>query len=169
MDAQGFAADLAQQEELITKIGEELSLHNKRLGITFFEFFCLPIFYFLFICRNSERMRAMAVLSQITRDNLFSLWDKHFKMIFLLLIETLKDNDPDIRRMALKLLKEIWWFYFFLLFFYIIFRFETWVKAFLKQKYFYQLCKGFKNRDIHGKYFSVILKHQDSITSPKWH
>ncbi|VDN57345.1 unnamed protein product [Dracunculus medinensis] len=87
LDAQGFAADLAQQEELITKIGEELSLHNKR---------------------NSERMRAMAVLSQITRDNLFSLWDKHFKMIFLLLIETLKDNDPDIRRMALKLLKEIW-------------------------------------------------------------
>lgn len=51
----------------------------------------------------------MSVLSQITRDNLFSLWDKHFKMIFLLLIETLKDNDENIRRMALKLLKEIWY------------------------------------------------------------
>lgn len=30
-------------------------------------------------------------------------------MIFLLLIETLKDNDENIRRMALKLLKEIWY------------------------------------------------------------
>ncbi|VDK71057.1 unnamed protein product [Litomosoides sigmodontis] len=86
LDPQGFSNDLEQQEELITKIGEELSLHNQR---------------------SEERQRAMSVLSQITRDNLFSLWDKHFKMIFLLLIETLKDNDENIRRMALKLLKEI--------------------------------------------------------------
>ncbi|CAG9539124.1 unnamed protein product [Cercopithifilaria johnstoni] len=86
LDPQGFANGLEQQEELITKIGEELSLHNQR---------------------SEERQRAMSVLSQITRDNLFSLWDKHFKMIFLLLIETLKDNDENIRRMALKLLKEI--------------------------------------------------------------
>uniref|UniRef100_A0A0R3RYT9 CLASP_N domain-containing protein n=1 Tax=Elaeophora elaphi TaxID=1147741 RepID=A0A0R3RYT9_9BILA len=86
LDPQGFANDPEQQEELITKIGEELSLHNQR---------------------SEERQRAMSVLSQITRDNLFSLWDKHFKMIFLLLIETLKDNDESIRRMALKLLKEI--------------------------------------------------------------
>lgn len=55
----------------------------------------------------------MSVLSQITRDNLFTLWNKHFKMIFLLLIETLKDNDENIRRMALKLLKEIWYEWFF--------------------------------------------------------
>ncbi|VDK78129.1 unnamed protein product [Onchocerca ochengi] len=86
LDPQGFANDPEQQEELITKIGEELSFHNQR---------------------SEERQRAMSVLSQITRDNLFSLWDKHFKMIFLLLIETLKDNDENIRRMALKLLKEI--------------------------------------------------------------
>ncbi|VIO91504.1 Uncharacterized protein BM_BM2056 [Brugia malayi] len=86
LDPQGFADDPEQQEELITKIGEELSLHNQR---------------------SEERQRAMSVLSQITRDNLFSLWDKHFKMIFLLLIETLKDSDENIRRMALKLLKEI--------------------------------------------------------------
>ncbi|VDK43602.1 unnamed protein product [Anisakis simplex] len=86
LDPEGLANDLEQQEELITKIGEELSLHNQR---------------------SAERIRAMAVLSQVTRDNLFSLWDKHFKMILLLLMETLKDEDPDVRRMALKLLKEI--------------------------------------------------------------
>ncbi|VDN03159.1 unnamed protein product [Thelazia callipaeda] len=86
LDPKAFANDLQQQEELITKIGEELSFHNQR---------------------NEERQRAMAVLSQITRDNLFSLWDKNFKMIFLLLIETLKDIDESIRRTALKLLKEI--------------------------------------------------------------
>uniref|UniRef100_A0A915AXM8 TOG domain-containing protein n=1 Tax=Parascaris univalens TaxID=6257 RepID=A0A915AXM8_PARUN len=86
LDPEGLANDVEQQEELITKIGEELSLHNQR---------------------SAERIRAMAVLSQVTRDNLFSLWDKHFRMILLLLMETLKDVDPDVRRMALKLLKEI--------------------------------------------------------------
>uniref|UniRef100_A0A9J2PJD5 TOG domain-containing protein n=1 Tax=Ascaris lumbricoides TaxID=6252 RepID=A0A9J2PJD5_ASCLU len=86
LDPEGLANDVEQQEELITKIGEELSLHNQR---------------------SAERIRAMAVLSQVTRDNLFSLWDKHFRMILLLLMETLKDIDPDVRRMALKLLKEI--------------------------------------------------------------
>ncbi|VDM48772.1 unnamed protein product [Toxocara canis] len=86
LDPEGLANDVEQQEELITKIGEELSLHNQR---------------------SAERIRAMAVLSQVTRDSLFSLWDKHFKMILLLLMETLKDVDPDVRRMALKLLKEI--------------------------------------------------------------
>lgn len=86
LDPERLASDEELQEELITKIGEELSHSNER---------------------TAERLQAMNVLSQITRDSLFSLWDKYFKKILLLLVENISDSDAGIRRTALKLLKEI--------------------------------------------------------------
>ncbi|VDD94386.1 unnamed protein product [Enterobius vermicularis] len=86
LDPDRLVSDEELQKELITKIGEELSHSNER---------------------TAERLQAMNVLSQITRDSLFTLWDKYFKKILLLLVENLNDSDASIRRTALKLLKEI--------------------------------------------------------------
>lgn len=86
LDPERLTNDEEMQEELIKKIGEELSHSNER---------------------TAERLQAMNVLSQITRESLFSLWDKYFKKILLLLVENLNDSDASIRRTALKLLKEI--------------------------------------------------------------
>ncbi|XP_067686714.1 CLIP-associating protein 1-like isoform X17 [Haliotis asinina] len=74
------------QGELISEILNELSNHNER---------------------NSERQKAMITLMEITRDDQFGLWDEHFKTILLILLETLGDNDSQIRALAIKVLREI--------------------------------------------------------------
>lgn len=50
----------------------------------------------------------MYTLKFITRDGSFTLWDEHFKTILLIFLETLGDDDPDIRANALRVLREIW-------------------------------------------------------------
>lgn len=55
-----------------------------------------------------ERRKAMSTLKYMTRDGTFTLWDEHFKAILLILLETLGDNDPEIRSAALRVLAEIW-------------------------------------------------------------
>ncbi|VDO91959.1 unnamed protein product [Soboliphyme baturini] len=54
-----------------------------------------------------ERKKAMAALKFITRNGSFTLWDEHFKTILLILLETLGDENVDIRAHALPVLKEI--------------------------------------------------------------
>lgn len=58
--------------------------------------------------RTMERRKAMTTLKYMTRDGTFTLWDEHFKAILLILLETLGDNDPEIRSMALRVMGEIW-------------------------------------------------------------
>lgn len=49
----------------------------------------------------------MAVLKYMTRDGTFTLWEEHFKTILLILLETLGDDDGEIRSLALRVLREI--------------------------------------------------------------
>jgi len=79
-------SDEERQQELITDILTELSNHN---------------------ARTMERRKAMTTLKYMTRDGTFTLWDEHFKAILLILLETLGDNDPEIRAMALRVMGEI--------------------------------------------------------------
>lgn len=85
VDPQALAGNTDMQEELIAKIIQELSTPNQR---------------------SKEKIRAMAALSQVTRENIFDLWDSNFKLLFMLLMDSLKNDDAEVRRMALKLLKE---------------------------------------------------------------
>uniref|UniRef100_A0A5S6QS55 TOG domain-containing protein n=1 Tax=Trichuris muris TaxID=70415 RepID=A0A5S6QS55_TRIMR len=80
------ANDEERQEEVITDILAELSNHNQR---------------------SLERKQAMSKLKFISRDGSFTLWDEHFKSVLVILLETLGDNDPEVRAYALPVLKEI--------------------------------------------------------------
>ncbi|XP_071154260.1 CLIP-associating protein 1-A-like isoform X16 [Mytilus edulis] len=74
------------ENDIISEILKELSNHNER---------------------NEEREEAMKQLIKLTREGSFGLWDEHFKTILLILLETLGDNDVQIRALALKCLREI--------------------------------------------------------------
>ncbi|KRY79872.1 CLIP-associating protein 1 [Trichinella pseudospiralis] len=82
----GASTDEERQEEIIGEILTELSNHNSR---------------------NVERKKALSTLKHISRDGSFTLWEENFKTILLILLETLGDDDPEIRAMALPVLKEI--------------------------------------------------------------
>ena len=49
----------------------------------------------------------MLNLIKITREGASDVWDEHFKTILLLLLETLGDNDGQVRALALRVLREI--------------------------------------------------------------
>ncbi|XP_052252616.1 CLIP-associating protein 1-like isoform X3 [Dreissena polymorpha] len=74
------------QEELITEILRELSNHNER---------------------HEERKSTMLSLIKLTRENTFELWNDHFKSVLLILLETLGDDDLQVRSLALRVLREI--------------------------------------------------------------
>ncbi|KHJ47953.1 HEAT repeat protein [Trichuris suis] len=78
--------DEENQEEVITDILAELSNHNQR---------------------SLERKQAMSKLKLISREGSFTLWDEHFKSVLVILLETLGDNDAEVRAYALPVLKEI--------------------------------------------------------------
>ncbi|KRY21969.1 CLIP-associating protein 1-B [Trichinella patagoniensis] len=82
----GVNTDEERQEEIIGQILTELSNHN---------------------ARNVERKKALSTLKHVSRDGSFTLWEENFKTILLILLETLGDDDPDIRAAALPVLKEI--------------------------------------------------------------
>jgi len=51
-------------------------------------------FYFMWYVRPEERQRAMNQLMSLTRkcsDD--EVWNKHFKMILLVILETMRDED----------------------------------------------------------------------------
>uniref|UniRef100_A0A915KRG3 Uncharacterized protein n=1 Tax=Romanomermis culicivorax TaxID=13658 RepID=A0A915KRG3_ROMCU len=58
---------------------------------------------------SAERRKAMLTLKGMTRDGSITLWDEHFKSVLLILLETLGDNDQEIRVQALRTLQEIWY------------------------------------------------------------
>ncbi|XP_069119540.1 CLIP-associating protein 1-like isoform X2 [Argopecten irradians] len=74
------------ENDIISDILTELSNHNER---------------------NDERKNAMLSLIKLTREGTFGLWDEHFKTILLILLETLGDNDGQVRALALRVLREI--------------------------------------------------------------
>ncbi|XP_053408709.1 CLIP-associating protein 1-like isoform X4 [Mercenaria mercenaria] len=74
------------QEEMINEILKELSNHNER---------------------HEERKNTMLSLIKLTREGMFELWDEHFKSILLILLETLGDDDVQVRSLALRVLREI--------------------------------------------------------------
>uniref|UniRef100_A0A8C1RFL4 Cytoplasmic linker associated protein 1a n=1 Tax=Cyprinus carpio TaxID=7962 RepID=A0A8C1RFL4_CYPCA len=76
----GFTSDL------VADLLKELSNHNERV---------------------EERKGALIELLKIAREDSLAVWDKHFKTILLLLLETLGDKDHTIRALALRVLKEI--------------------------------------------------------------
>ncbi|KRY92842.1 CLIP-associating protein 1-A [Trichinella pseudospiralis] len=77
----GASTDEERQEEIIGEILTELSNHNSR---------------------NVERKKALSTLKHISRDGSFTLWEENFKTILLILLETLGDDDPEIRAMATR-------------------------------------------------------------------
>lgn len=46
--------------------------------------------------RNEERKNAMHSLMKLAVDGKVELWDKHFKPVLLILLETLADDDVSI-------------------------------------------------------------------------
>jgi len=58
--------------ELVRDLLKELSNHNER---------------------TEERKGALVDLLKLTKEDSLTLWDKHFKTILLLLLETLGDRD----------------------------------------------------------------------------
>ncbi|XP_021373902.1 CLIP-associating protein 1-like isoform X3 [Mizuhopecten yessoensis] len=74
------------ENDIISDILTELSNHNER---------------------NDQRKNAMLSLIKLTREGTFGLWDEHFKTILLILLETLGDNDGQVRALALRVLREI--------------------------------------------------------------
>lgn len=84
-EGESFNEDFSEND-IISEILKELSNHNER---------------------NEEREEAMKQLIKLTREGSFGLWDEHFKTILLILLETLGDNDVQIRALALKCLREI--------------------------------------------------------------
>ncbi|XP_074652217.1 CLIP-associating protein 1-B-like isoform X10 [Tubulanus polymorphus] len=77
------------QNDVIVDILTELSNHNER---------------------NEERKNALKVLIKVTHDGTvddLGLWDEHFKNILLMLLETLGDNEDQIRAFTLEALKEL--------------------------------------------------------------
>ncbi|XP_069119550.1 CLIP-associating protein 1-like isoform X10 [Argopecten irradians] len=80
------STDECSENDIISDILTELSNHNER---------------------NDERKNAMLSLIKLTREGTFGLWDEHFKTILLILLETLGDNDGQVRALALRVLREI--------------------------------------------------------------
>lgn len=80
------SADIERQQEIIAQILSELSNHNRR---------------------NAERKKALSSLKYMTRDGTFTLWEEHFKTILFILMETLGDDQGEIRALALRVLREI--------------------------------------------------------------
>lgn len=74
------------QDEQIQEILTELSNHNSR---------------------NEERKNAMHSLMKLAVDGKVELWDKHFKPVLLILLETLADDDYKIRGLTLCVLRDI--------------------------------------------------------------
>ncbi|XP_036366144.1 CLIP-associating protein 1-B isoform X16 [Octopus sinensis] len=74
------------QDEQIQEILTELSNHNSR---------------------NDERKNAMHLLMKLAIDGKTELWDKHFKPVLLILLETLADDDYKIRGLTLCVLRDI--------------------------------------------------------------
>lgn len=74
------------QDEQIQEILTELSNHNSR---------------------NEERKNAMQCLMKLAVDGKVELWDKHFKPVLLILLETLADDDYKIRGSTLSVLRDI--------------------------------------------------------------
>ncbi|KRZ79085.1 CLIP-associating protein 1-A [Trichinella papuae] len=77
----GVSTDEERQEEIIGEILTELSNHN---------------------ARNVERKKALSTLKHMSRDDSFTLWEENFKTILLILLETLGDDDPEIRAVATR-------------------------------------------------------------------
>ncbi|XP_021373913.1 CLIP-associating protein 1-like isoform X13 [Mizuhopecten yessoensis] len=80
------STDECSENDIISDILTELSNHNER---------------------NDQRKNAMLSLIKLTREGTFGLWDEHFKTILLILLETLGDNDGQVRALALRVLREI--------------------------------------------------------------
>uniref|UniRef100_A0A8C1PPW6 Cytoplasmic linker associated protein 1a n=1 Tax=Cyprinus carpio TaxID=7962 RepID=A0A8C1PPW6_CYPCA len=78
--------DCESIHHLVADLLKELSNHNERV---------------------EERKGALIELLKIAREDSLAVWDKHFKTILLLLLETLGDKDHTIRALALRVLKEI--------------------------------------------------------------
>jgi len=74
------------QQEIITEILAELSNRN---------------------IRSMERHKALRTLMSMIRDGKITLWDENFKAILCILLETLGDNDPELRSMALRVIGEM--------------------------------------------------------------
>ncbi|KAL3837045.1 hypothetical protein ACJMK2_022432 [Sinanodonta woodiana] len=86
VDTEFFNEGNMDQGDVISDILTELSNHNER---------------------NEERKNAMLSLIRLTREGAFHLWDEHFKSILLILLETLGDDDGQIRALSLRVLREI--------------------------------------------------------------
>ncbi|KAK3607614.1 hypothetical protein CHS0354_034665 [Potamilus streckersoni] len=86
VDTEFFNEGNIDQGDIISDILTELSNHNER---------------------NEERKNAMLSLIKLTREGVFHLWDEHFKSILLILLETLGDDDGQIRALSLRVLREI--------------------------------------------------------------
>ncbi|XP_064644239.1 CLIP-associating protein 1-like isoform X4 [Lineus longissimus] len=75
--------------DMVAEILSELSNHNER---------------------HAERKNAMMTLAKLTREGHLTtnnLWDEHFKSILLILLETLGDDDANVKALALRTLREI--------------------------------------------------------------
>ncbi|XP_041372229.1 CLIP-associating protein 1-like isoform X3 [Gigantopelta aegis] len=74
------------QDDYIAEILSELSNHNQR---------------------NEQREKALMYLMMLPQEPWFSHWEEHFKSILLILLETLSDDDGNIRMIAINVLREI--------------------------------------------------------------
>uniref|UniRef100_A0A1I8I5Z4 TOG domain-containing protein n=1 Tax=Macrostomum lignano TaxID=282301 RepID=A0A1I8I5Z4_9PLAT len=57
--------------------------------------------------QHEQRMSSMQRLVRMVRDNSVDSWDENFKTVLLILLETLGDNEADIRALALTVLQEL--------------------------------------------------------------
>uniref|UniRef100_A0A1I8IBS8 TOG domain-containing protein n=1 Tax=Macrostomum lignano TaxID=282301 RepID=A0A1I8IBS8_9PLAT len=78
--------DEMSTDDAVTGILKELSNHNQR---------------------HEQRMSSMQRLVRMVRDNSVDSWDENFKTVLLILLETLGDNEADIRALALTVLQEL--------------------------------------------------------------
>ncbi|XP_074055441.1 CLIP-associating protein 2 isoform X5 [Macrotis lagotis] len=86
-DADQFPDDLSlDHSDLVAELLKELSNHNERV---------------------EERKNALCELLKLTQEDVFGVWDEHFKTILLLLLETLGDREHSVRALALRVLREI--------------------------------------------------------------
>uniref|UniRef100_A0A1I8AIJ0 TOG domain-containing protein n=1 Tax=Steinernema glaseri TaxID=37863 RepID=A0A1I8AIJ0_9BILA len=54
-----------------------------------------------------DKLQALGMLSQMTRDGSFTLWDDHFGQIIVVVIQLLKNSCGELKKAALRAIKDI--------------------------------------------------------------